>query len=139
MLIGKFEHNIDAKGRVFIPARFRDDLGLHFIVTRGLDGCLYACSMEEWKAVEIKIRALPMSRSRDLQRFFFAYATDVEIDKQGRVLLTADLREYAGLSRDVVITGASNHAEIWDKERWQSVCGGITADKVAQAMDELGF
>lgn len=139
MLIGEFQHNIDAKGRVFIPVRFRDDLGMHFIVTKGLDGCLYAYSMPEWQALEQKIRSLPMSRARDLQRFFFAGAADVEVDKQGRILLSAGLRGYAGLTRDVVITGASNHAEIWDAERWEQVCSAITPEKVAQAMDELGF
>lgn len=139
MLIGEYQHNIDAKGRVFVPVRFRDDLGMHFIITKGLDGCLYAYSMAEWQELEAKIRSLPISKSRSLQRFFFAGATDVEVDKQGRALISSGLREYAGLTKDVVISGASNHAEIWDKDKYEQVSAAITSESVAEAMDELGF
>jgi MraZ protein len=139
MLIGQFQHNIDAKGRVFIPARLRDGIGEHFIVTRGLDNCLFAYSLEEWQVLEAKIRDLPLSKARNLQRFFFAGAADVEADRQGRVLLPANLREYASLTKDVMIIGASNRIEIWDKHNWESLCDGITSQTVAQAMDELGF
>lgn len=139
MLIGEFQHNIDVKGRVFIPARFRDDLSSRFIVTKGLDGCLFAYSMEEWQVLEAKIRELPMSKARNLQHFFFAGAADVEADKQGRILLPANLREYADLKKDVTIVGASNHIEIWDKEKWAGICSGITGQSIAEAMDELGF
>lgn len=139
MLIGEYQHNIDSKGRVFIPARFREDLGEHFIITKGLDNCLFVYSLGEWQILESKIRGLPMSKSRNLQRFFFSGAVDVEADKQGRVLISANLRVYAGLQKSAMIIGASNHVEIWDQAAWEKICGGITSDSVAEAMDELGF
>ena len=129
MLIGEYQHTLDPKGRVNFPARLRE----------GLDNCLYVYSMEEWKVLEDKIRALPMSKSRNLQRFFFAGAAEAEPDKQGRVLIPAHLREYAGLTKDVTVIGASVRAEIWDSERYQSSCEELTSDSIAESMDELGF
>ena len=126
-------------GRVNFPARLRESLGSTFIITKGLDNCLYVYSMEEWKVLEDKIRALPMSKSRNLQRFFFAGAAEAEPDKQGRVLIPAHLREYAGLTKDVTVIGASVRAEIWDSERYQSSCEELTSDSIAESMDELGF
>lgn len=139
MLIGEHQHNLDAKGRVFIPARFREELGEHFIVTKGLDSCLFVYSLEEWKSLEEKIRLLPLSKARNLQRFFFAGACDVEADKQGRVLIPANLRKYAFFEKDVMIIGASNRVEIWDTQKWNDMCGTITPESVVEAMDELGF
>lgn len=139
MLIGEYQHNIDEKGRVFIPARFREALGLRFILTKGLDNCLYVYSLEEWKALEEKIRSRPMAKSRNLQRFLFAGAVDVEADKQGRVVVPPHLRAYAALTREAVIIGASNHAEIWDAAAWRKICGEIDSDTIAAEMDELGF
>jgi MraZ protein len=139
MLIGEHQHNIDVKGRVFIPARFRDDLGEHFIVTKGLDSCLFIYSQDEWLVLDAKIRALPMSKSRRLQLFFFSSAVDVEADKQGRIVLPQNLREFASLTRDVVIIGASSRVEIWDKQKWQDACSGITLQTITEAMDTLGF
>ena len=139
MLIGEFDYNIDIKGRAFMPAKLREDLGEHFINTKGLDDCLFVYSDEEWKTLEEKIRALPMSKSRNLQRFFFSGAIDVEVDKQGRILIPANLREYASLDKDIMIIGASNRVEIWDKQRWKASCSELTSDLVANAMDELGF
>ena len=139
MLIGEYQHTLDPKGRVNFPARLRESLGSTFIITKGLDNCLYVYSMEEWKVLEDKIRALPMSKSRNLQRFFFAGAAEAEPDKQGRVLIPAHLREYAGLAKDVTVIGASVRAEIWDSERYQSSCEELTSDSIAESMDELGF
>ena len=139
MLIGEFSPSIDAKGRLHFPAKLREDLGERFIVTKGLDGCLFVYSYEEWKALENKIRALPLSKSRMLKRFFYAGAVEVEGDKQGRVIIPQNLREYAGLSKDVTVVGASTRAEIWDSARWASYCEDITPEMVAEAMDELGF
>src|SRR5690554_3808910 len=113
MLIGEFQHNIDPKGRISIPSRFRVDLGERFIVTKGLDNCLFVYSLDEWGRLEEKIKALPLARSRDLQRFFFSGACEVETDKQGRILIPNNLRTYAGLERDAMIIGASVRAEIW--------------------------
>ena len=139
MLIGEFEHNIDLKGRIIIPAKFREDLGASFIVTKGLDNCLFIYSKEEWSILEKNIRSLPMSKARDLQRFFFSGACEVEIDKQGRVLIPSNLRTYADLEKEVVVIGASNRAELWNKELWEKQCEELTAISIAEAMDEIGF
>lgn len=139
MLIGEYQHNLDEKGRVNFPAKLREGLGARFIITKGLDDCLFVYSEREWEVLEDKIRALPVSKSRGLQRFLFAGAVDVEPDKQGRVVIPQNLREYAGLEKEVMIIGASVRAEIWDKGRWERSCGELTADMVAQAMDDLGF
>ena len=96
---GEFRHSIDTKGRLFIPARLRDELGEHFTVTRGLDKCLAIYPEAEWNVLEERIRNLPMSKARDLQRFFFSSAFDAELDSQGRILLPAVLRTYAGLTK----------------------------------------
>lgn len=139
MLIGAYPHNMDPKGRVFIPARFREDLGEQFFVTRGPDACLFAYSRAEWEVLEAKVRAMPMSKARKLQIYLFASAAYVEADKQGRILLPQNLREHAGLSRDVMIIGASNRVEIWDRHRWEDFCSTITDESIQSVMDELGF
>lgn len=99
----------------------------------------FVYSLDEWAELEQKIKALPMSRSRTLQRFFFAGAVEVEPDKQGRILIPANLREYAHLDKDVTVVGASVRAEIWDTAQYQALCSEISAEDVAAAMDELGF
>lgn len=137
MLIGEYQHNIDAKGRVIVPAKFREDLGEHFYVTKGLDCCLFVLSAAEWKRLQDKISAMPISKSRGLQRFFFSGAAEVEPDKQGRILLPQHLREHAGLEKDVTVIGASSRAEIWDSARWNTFNSGLTEESIAEAMDLL--
>ena len=137
MLIGEYQHNIDAKGRVIVPAKFREDLGEHFYVTKGLDGCLFVLSAAEWKRLQDKISAMPISKSRGLQRFFVSGAAEVEPDKQGRILLPQHLREHAGLEKDVTVIGASSRAEIWDSARWNTFNSGLTEESIAEAMDLL--
>lgn len=139
MLIGEYLHAIDLKGRLNFPARLREDFGESFIITKGLDNCLFCYSENEWNKLEEKIAALPLSKSRNLQRFLFAGAVVAEPDKQGRVLIPQNLRDYAGLQKDVMIIGASNRAEIWDRKRYEGTCGELSSDAVAEAMDELGF
>lgn len=139
MLTGQYTHSIDAKGRVNFPAKLREELGERFIITRGLDNCLFVYSVDEWNQLAAKLHELPISKSAPLNRFFFAGAAEAEPDKQGRVLLPAHLREYAGLDRDVTIAGVSNRAEIWDTARWEKQNELLTADSIASAMDELGF
>lgn len=139
MLTGQYAHSLDIKGRVNFPARLREELGERFIITRGLDNCLFVYSMEEWALLADKLHALPISKSAPLNRFFFAGAAEVEPDKQGRVLLPAHLREYAGLVRDITIAGVSNRAEIWDTARWEENNLLLTSQTIAEAMDELGF
>ena len=136
---GEFEHNIDAKGRLFIPAKLREKLGGSFIITKGLDGCLFVYSAEAWDVLEEKINQLPMSRSRNLQRIFKTSAADCAPDSQGRVLIPQNLREYAGLQKEVTVIGVSGRVEIWDKQRWKEYNGELTSESIAEAMEDLGF
>ena len=136
---GEYKHSVDAKGRLAMPAKLRDELGERFTVTKGLDGCLAVYPEKEWEGLEARIRALPMSKSRDLQRFFFSAAFDAELDAQGRILLPANLRAYAGLVKEAIIIGASNHAEIWDAAKWTAYNDTITDDRIMEAMEDLGF
>ena len=140
MLMGEYSHNIDPKGRMIFPAKLLEGLGLRFVVTKGLgERCLAVYSYEEWDLLAAKIKNLPMSKARALQRVLFAGAVDVEPDKQGRILLPAALREYAGLQKDVVVAGAANHAEIWDKDQWLAECSKLDEQEIAGIMEELGL
>jgi MraZ protein len=139
MLIGEYQHNIDPKGRVIVPSRFREDLGEHFYVTKGLDGCLFLLSTEGWQKLQEKVGSMPMSKARGLQRFFFSGAVDVEPDKQGRILIPQNLRTYASLEKDVTFIGASSRAEIWNTAKWNEFNSSLTQETIAQAMDELDF
>jgi MraZ protein len=120
--MGEYQHSIDDKGRLIIPAKFRDALGQTFVVTRGLDNCLFVYPQQEWSVMEQKLKALPLMKSdaRAFTRFFLAGATECELDKQGRVNIPANLREHAGLDKDCVIIGVSSRMEIWSKENWES-------------------
>ena len=138
-MIGEYQHNIDSKGRVIVPVKFREDLGECFYVTKGLDGCLFVLSGEGWKGLQEKIQSMPLSKSRGLQRFFFSGATDVETDKQGRILIPQPLRDHAGLTKDVTFVGVSSRVEIWDTSRCNQVNGELTEESIAEAMDELGI
>lgn len=121
MLIGEYYHNLDNKGRVIVPSRFREELGERFIITRGLDSCLFLYPMSEWKNLEMKFKSLPFTRSeaRAFMRLLFSGASEVEIDKQGRILIPPLLREHSHLQKEVVFIGVSNRAEIWGKEIWE--------------------
>ena len=107
MLIGEFEHSLDAKGRLIMPAKIREDIGDSFIITKGLDGCLFGFSKNEWNNFEEKLKTLPLTNknARDFVRFFLSGATECEVDKQGRFLISSNLREYANLEKEAVITG----------------------------------
>ncbi|MFD1677328.1 division/cell wall cluster transcriptional repressor MraZ [Alicyclobacillus fodiniaquatilis] len=122
MFMGEFEHSLDTKGRLTVPVKFRDGLGTSFVVTRGLDKCLFVYPMEEWQILESKLKSLPMTRSdaRSFVRFFFSGASECELDKQGRMLLPQKLRDYAGLDKDCTVLGVSNRVEIWDANAWNS-------------------
>ena len=140
MLIGEYQHSLDTKGRVNFPAKLREDLGESFILSKGLgDPCLFVYSQQEWDKLTEKLNSLPLSKARALQRFLFAGATQVQLDKQGRILIPQNLRDYASLQKDLVIVGASNRAEIWAQEQWEQMCEQVTADMIAQTMDELDF
>ena len=141
MLIGEYEHSLDVKGRIIMPAKFRDDIGDKFIVTKGLDGCLFAFSKEEWTKFEEKLSTLPISNkdARTFTRFFFAGAIDCELDKQGRFLISLNLREFAGFVKDVVIVGMNSRVEIWSKEKWEDCNNNLSADEIAEKMEMLGI
>ena len=139
MLIGEYQHNIDAKGRVIVPARFREDLGERFYVTKGLDHCLFVLPPTEWTKLQEKIMAMPMGKARGIQRFFFSGAAEVEPDKQGRILLPANLRQHAKLEKDVTVIGVGRHAEIWNTQAWQQMNERLRSGPIAAAMEELEF
>ena len=142
MLVGGDQYSLDAKGRVNFPARLREGLGESFIIVRGLDKnkCLWVYSEPEWKILEDKIRAFPISQSRDIQMFLYKDAeSNVVADKQGRVLIPAKLREYAELGRDVLVFGVSSHVEIWNSDIYNESYGKLTPDVMADAMQALGF
>lgn len=139
MLIGEYRPSIDVKGRLNFPSKLREALGETFIITRGLDHCLNVYSLSEWKLLEENMKTLPRSKRRNLERFFFAGATDVTPDKQGRIVISPLLREYANLTHGVVITGAADHVEIWNEEAWDKEFATLSADAIADMMDELSF
>ena len=141
MLIGEYEHTLDAKGRISMPAKLRKDMGETFVVTKGLDGCLFAFSLEEWSNFENKLKALPLSdkNARNFVRFFLAGATECEIDKQGRFLIPGNLRLAASLEKETIIIGVGTRLEIWDKEKWISKDEEISADEIADNMTMLGI
>ncbi|MEI5906071.1 division/cell wall cluster transcriptional repressor MraZ [Bacillus spongiae] len=121
MFMGEYHHNIDQKGRVIVPAKFREHLGDSFVITRGLDQCLFGYPIDEWKLLEDKLKALPLTKkdARAFTRFFFSGATECELDKQGRVNLPSTLTKYASLEKECVILGVSNRVEIWSKTLWE--------------------
>ena len=120
MFMGEYLHTIDNKGRLNVPAKFRGALGERFITTKGLDHCLFVYPQDEWETLEQKLRLLPFTQPdvRAFVRFFFSGATECEVDKQGRILLPANLREYAQLEKDVVLVGVSSRVEIWSETLW---------------------
>ena len=138
MLIGEYEHSLDAKGRLIMPAKLRTDMGEKFIITKGLDGCLFVFSQIEWSNFESKLKELPLTNknARDFVRFFLSGATECEIDKQGRFLLVNTLREYAEITKEVIIIGVGTRLEIWNKDKWKKYNSNenISADTIAENM-----
>ena len=143
MLIGEYEHSLDVKGRLIMPAKLREDMGEKFIVTKGLDGCLFGFSQNEWTNFEEKLKTLPLTNknARDFVRFFLSGAMECEIDKQGRFLISSNLREYANMEKDVVIIGVGTRLEIWNREKWKTYNSdeNISADEIAENMTMLGI
>ena len=143
MLIGEYEHSLDAKGRLIMPAKLREDMGEKFILTTGLDGCLFGFSMSEWEKFEDKLKALPITNknARNFVRFFLSGATECELDKQGRFLIAGKLREVAKLDKDVTIIGAGTRIEIWDKAKWeeQNSEENLSIAEIEQNMEDLGI
>ena len=141
MLTGEFNHSIDSKGRLIIPSKLRESLGEHFVITKGMDGCLFLYPDNEWKAFEEKLRALPLTNknARTFTRFFVAGATNCELDKQGRILVPQTLREFAGLEKDVILAGNLSRVEVWSKEKWSENCNYDDMDSIAADMENMGI
>ena len=143
MFIGEYQHTIDNKGRVIMPSKFREDLGQSFIMTKGLDNCLFVYPMYEWSVLEEKLKSLPLTNrdARAFVRFFFAGATECTLDKQGRILVPGNLRQHANLNKDAVIIGVSTRIELWSKEEWDNYNNdeSLSYDSIAEKMAELGI
>lgn len=143
MFIGEYKHNIDAKGRMAVPAKFRGKLGSGAIITRGLDRCLFIFGAKEWEALAAKINALPLSQanSRAFARLMMAGAADVEFDAQGRALIPEHLRNYAGLKKTAVVAGVFNRIEVWDESAWNEykVKTEASSDEIAEKLEGMGI
>ncbi len=143
MFIGEFSHNLDSKGRMAIPAKFRQKLTGGAIITRGLDRCLFVFTNKDWEMLAQKLIALPLAQanSRAFVRLMLAGATDCELDKQGRILIPDYLREYAGLKKQVVVAGLYNRIEIWGSEAWREYKAKTegASDEIAEKLSELGI
>ena len=139
MFIGEYQHSLDAKGRMFMPSKFRDELGETFIVTLGLDYCLFAFPIDEIEKLKVKIDSLSISNkeARQFARFFFAGACECETDKQGRIMIPAKLRIYAKLEKDVTVVGVSTRLEIWNSETWEKENGidSFDPDTLSEKME----
>lgn len=142
MFIGEYQHGLDPKNRIIVPAKLREGLGNTFVITKGLDGCLYAYPLGEWKILEEKLKTLPLTNkdARAFVRFFFSGACEVELDKQGRGLIPQNLKEYAGIEKDIVSIGVLTRVEIWSKEKWNNYNeSNIDFDSIAEKMNDLGI
>ncbi|MFC5703605.1 division/cell wall cluster transcriptional repressor MraZ [Cohnella faecalis] len=143
MFLGEYQHSIDDKGRIIIPAKFRDALGSDFIVTRGLDSCLFVYPREEWTQLEQRMKALPSmaANARAFSRLLFSGASECEWDKQGRVNVPGHLRDYAKLDKDCVVIGVSTRVEIWDKKAWEeySRASQDSFNEIAEKLVDFDF
>lgn len=139
MFMGQFQHSLDPKGRLIIPSKFRDLLDKSFVLTKGLDNCLFVYPKDEWAILEQKLKALPFTQkdARAFIRFFFAGAVEMDMDKQGRILIPPPLREHAKIDKDVVIIGVSNRAEIWSQEEWEAYSqdASVSYEDIAEKLD----
>lgn len=122
MLMGEYHHTIDEKGRIIIPAKFRTELGESFVLTRGIENCLFVYSLIEWNKIVSKLKSLPFTKkdARNFTRFFLSGATVVEFDKQGRINVSSPLANYANLEKDCVVVGVNDRLEIWSKNNWDN-------------------
>ena len=143
MFIGEYQHTTDEKGRLIIPSKFREPLGGDFVMTKGLDNCLFVYPKSEWEVIESKLRSLPLTNkdARAFVRFFFSGASECALDKQGRVLIPGNLREHSKIDKDTVIIGVSTRLEIWSKSEWENYNDddSLSYDSIAEKMSELGI
>ena len=137
---GEFKSTLDAKGRMNFPVKLRDELGTVFMISKTIGApCIKVYKTEDWEQLVARIREMPQTKTADLQRFLFGSAFDIEPDKQGRALIPAPLREYAGLTTDVVIVGLEGRAEIWDKEKWEAMNSKMNDQSLVDVAMELGL
>lgn len=143
MFIGEYNHSMDDKGRLIMPSKFRDSLGYEFVMTKGLDNCLFVYPKDEWKVLEEKLKSLPLTNkdARAFIRFFFSGATECNLDKQGRVLIPSNLREHSKLEKDAVVIGVSTRIEIWSSTEWSDYNDddSLSYESIAEKMAELGI
>ena len=139
--MGKYNHTIDPKGRLSIPSKYREVLGDEFVVSKGMDGCLYVYANDDWKVFEGKLASLPLmsEEARQFARFFLSGAQPVTVDKQGRILMPQDLRDFAGLEKDVVLAGMGSRIEIWSLERWKANNDSIDINAISRGVMNLGL
>ncbi|MBQ5746341.1 MAG: division/cell wall cluster transcriptional repressor MraZ, partial [Clostridia bacterium] len=139
VLLGQFDYNVDAKGRVFVPAKLKEQLGETFVLAKSMDPCIAIYSMEMWEAYVAKLSVLPETKARGIRRFVFSTAVEASTDAQGRVVLSQQLREYAGIEKEVVIIGVNDHAEIWNVDRYNGYMEDQKPDDMLETLTELGF
>ncbi|KYG89412.1 division/cell wall cluster transcriptional repressor MraZ [Metasolibacillus sp. FSL H7-0170] len=141
MFMGEYVHSVDVKGRLIVPSKFREALGETFVITRGLDNCIFGYPMDEWRKLEEKLKNLPMTKkdARAFARFFFSGATEVELDKQGRINIPATLIQYANLEKECVVLGVSSRIEVWAKEAWDTYYDESEASFNEIAENMIGF
>ncbi|MDO4680385.1 MAG: division/cell wall cluster transcriptional repressor MraZ [Aerococcus sp.] len=143
MLMGEYQHNLDGKGRLIIPAKWRTELGDSFVVTRGLDGCIFGYPLSAWEDVQKQMKALPLAKknARAFSRFFYSAAAEVTIDKQGRINLPQSLLEFAHLEKACHIIGVNERLEIWDEETWQQTATDIqeSYEDIAEDLFDFGL
>ncbi len=139
MFYGEYRHTVDSKGRLFIPAKFREKLGTEFILSRGLDECIWVYPMAEWERFTEKLEALPMAKDRQIRRFFYAGAYEGSVDAQGRVTISQKFRDFAHLEKDVVILGHKTHFEIWPASAWDGIESNIDVNDIISQMVEIGI
>ena len=142
MFMGKYNHTIDPKGRLSIPAKYREKLGDEFVVASGIDGCLFVYANDDWEALFEQIKTYPTltdEEIRELKRYLYTGAQPVTVDKQGRILLTQDMREAAGLEKDVVLAGVGDYIEIWDEERWKAKRATMDIQKITRNLSAAGI
>lgn len=141
MYMGEYNHTIDAKGRLIMPSKLRESLGDDFVITKGLDGCLFVYDNAGFQVFEEKLKSLPLTNkdARQFVRFFLAGAASIEIDKQGRVLIPSILREFAEITKEAVLVGVGSRIEIWSKERWMDTTTMEDMETIAEHMEELGL
>ena len=142
MFFGEYQHALDTKNRIIVPAKLREELGNKFVITKGLDGCLYVYPLDEWKILEEKLKTLPLTNkdARAFVRFFFSGACEIELDKQYRGVIPQNLKEYAGIEKDIVSIGVLSRVEIWSKEKWDEYNeSNIDFDSISEKMNDLGI